>query len=243
MRTPEVRLACARPGHWSAAQWHELEALLDTGERSAAQRFRFDADRGAYVVAHAMLKSLAVQESGLAAEEIELRHDARGRPFIAQLPQLHVSLSRSSDAVACAVCSAAPVGIDIERIDGKPVDAGLLGAFVVTHEAVTARRFFFQWTALEAFWKAAGTGLADGNPRIRCVPRDASRFDVQLEGSAGTAAGRGAIVHAYEDCALAVVLRAPADPDFAIERLHCRSAEDIHQLARAHAAREKFHAA
>ena len=243
MRTPEVRLACARPGHWSAAEWHELEPLLDGGERAATQRFRFDSDRAAYVVAHAMLRALIVQQSGLAPEDVELRHDARGRPFIARLPQLHVSLSRSSDAVACALCPEAPVGIDMERIDGKPVDAGLLGAFVVTHEAVTARRFFFQWTALEAFWKAAGTGLADGNPRIRCVPRDGSRFDVQLEGSGGAAAGRGAIVHAYEDCALALVLRAPADPDFAIERTHCRSAADIHQLARAHAAHEKFHAA
>lgn len=243
MRTPEVRLACARPGHWSAAEWHELAHLLDADERAAAGRFRFDSDRGAYVAAHAMLRALVVQQSGLAADEIELRHDAHGRPFIARLPQLHVSLSRSSDAVACAVCGAAPVGIDIERIDGKPVDAGLLGAFVVTHEAVTARRFFFQWTALEAYWKAAGTGLADGNPRIRCVPRDASRFDVQLEGRPQAAAGRGAIVHAYEDCALAVVLRAPADPDFAIERVQCRSAEDIHQLARAHAGRESFHAA
>jgi 4'-phosphopantetheinyl transferase len=243
MRTPEVRLACARPGHWSAAQWHELDHLLDAGEREAAGRFRFDADRGAYVAAHAMLRALVARESGLAPEDIELKHDASGRPFVAQLPQLHVSLSRSGDAVACAVCPSTPVGIDIERIDGKPVDAGLLGAFVVTLEAVTARQFFFQWTALEAFWKARGTGLADGNPRIQCVPRDASRFDVRLENDAGTSAGRGAVVHAYEDCALAVVLRAPADPDFAIERTNCRSASDIEQLARAHAAHERFFAA
>jgi phosphopantetheinyl transferase len=243
MPTPEVHLACARPGHWSAAEWHELEHLLDDAERGAAQRFRFDADHGAYVTAHVMLRALVAQATGMAMEQIELRHDAKGRPFIAQAPRLHVSLSRSRDAVACAVTDAAPVGIDIEQIDSKPVDAGLLGAFVVTQEPVTARQFYFQWTALEAFWKACGTGLADGNPRVCCVPRNASRFDVHLEACTGNCAGRGAIVHAYEDCALAVVLRAPADPDFVLKRTHCRSASDIEQLGTAHAAHERFFAA
>lgn len=243
MPTPEVHLACARPGHWSAAEWHELEHLLDADERDTARRFRFDADHGAYVTAHAMLKALVMQASGFAAEEIELRHDAKGRPFIAQAPHLHVSLSRSRDAVACAVTAAAPVGVDVEQVDSKPVDAGLLGAFVMTHEPVTARQFYFQWTALEAFWKACGTGLADGNPRVACVPRDASRFDVHLEGSTGACAGRGAVVHAYDDCAMAVVLRAPADPAFVLKRTNCRSASDIEQLGHAHAAHERFFAA
>ena len=243
MPAPEVLLACARPGHWSAAEWHELDPLLDAGERSAAQRFRFDADHGAYVAAHAMLKALVMQASGLRPGDIELRHDAKGRPFIAQAPQLHVSLSRSRDAVACAVTVAAPVGVDVEQIDAKPVDAGLLGAFVMTHEPVTARQFYFQWTALEAFWKACGTGLADTNPRVACVPRDASRFDVHLEGSTGACAGRGAVVHAYEDCAMAVVLRAPADPGFVLKRTNCRSARDVEQLGDARAARERFFAA
>lgn len=243
MRTPEVRLACARPGHWSAAEWHELEPMLGVSERDVARRFRFDADRAAYVTAHAMLKSLVMHECGLAAGDVDLRHDTKGRPFIAQAPGLHVSLSRSNDAVACAITTTAPVGIDIEQVDGKPVDAGLLGAFVATGEPVTTRQFFFQWTALEAFWKACGTGLADSNPRICCVPRSASRFDVHLESAMERCAGRGAVVHAYEDCALAVVLRAPADPDFVLKRTNCRSAADIQQLARAHAPNERFFAA
>ncbi|HEY8048785.1 MAG TPA: hypothetical protein VIE63_06395 [Ramlibacter sp.] len=237
-----VRIACARPGHWSAAEWHELEHVLDAGERAAAQSFRFDADRGAYITAHAMLRCLVAQESALAMEDIELRHDAKGRPCIARLPQLHVSLSRSADAVACAVSRTA-VGIDIEVVDGKPVDAGLLGAFVVTHEPVTARQFFFQWTVLEAFWKACGTGLADGNPRVACTSRTADRFDVHLENSTGACAGRGAVVHAYPDCMLAVVLRAPADPEFVVRRTEFRSAAHLHQFARAHGAHERFFAA
>jgi phosphopantetheinyl transferase len=243
MPTPEVHLACARPGHWSAAQWHELEHLLDDGERDTACRYRFDADRGAYVTAHAMLKALVMCETGREAHELELCHDTKGRPFISQAPSLHVSLSRSRDAVACAVTRAAPVGVDLEQVDSKPVDAALLESFVVMSEPMTTRQFFFQWTSLEAFWKACGTGLADGNPRVRCVERNAARFDVHLENGTGGCAGRGAVVHAYDDCAMAVVLYAPAIPDFLLKRTSCRSASDIEQLARAHAAHERFFAA
>ncbi|HUR90144.1 MAG TPA: hypothetical protein VMZ74_13730 [Ramlibacter sp.] len=243
MPAPEVRLACARPGQWSAAESQELEHLLDEGERVAARRFRFEADRCAYIAAHAMLKALVMHECGFAAQEIELLHDPKGRPFIAQAPDLHVSLSRSRDAVACALTSHAPVGIDIEHIDGKPVDAGLLGAYVVTNEPVTTRQFFFQWTALEAFWKACGIGLDDANPRICSVRRTAGRFDVHVAGSMQRCAGRGAVVHAYDDCALAVVLCAPADPDFVLKRTNCGSASDIERLGSARAARQRFFAA
>jgi hypothetical protein len=123
--------------------------------------------------------------------------------------------------------------VDAEWIESKPVDAGLLGAFVATQGGVTAHRFFFQWTALEAFWKACGTGLADGQPRISCVPTSAHRFDVFVEHSTGPCAGRGAIVEAFEPCAVAVVLRAPVDPQFVLKRTRCASALDIRQLARA----------
>jgi phosphopantetheinyl transferase len=242
MSAPEVHLACTRPAHWSPADREDLARMLDAGERDVARRFRFDSDRAAYVIAHAMLKAMASAECGLSPEAIELRHDAKGRPFIAQEPLLHVSLSRSHDAVACAVTRIAPIGVDIEEIDGKPVDAGMLGAFVVTGEPVTTRQFYLQWTALEAFWKSCGTGLADDNPRIFCAPRTASRFDVHLERSRESCAGRGVMVHAYDDCALAVVLRAPVDPDFVLKRTNCASAVDIHQLSRAHIAHERLFA-
>jgi 4'-phosphopantetheinyl transferase len=238
MPAPEVLLACARPAQVPQRDWDELASLLDAQERDRARRLRIDADRKAYVLAHALLRALVAAESGLDAEAIHIAHDVRGRPFIERAPELHVSMSHHRDAVACAATRAAPVGVDIERIAGKPVDAGLLGAFVVTHEAVTERQFFFQWTALEAFWKACGTGLSDAQPRICCVPRSGSRFDVHLERSrfdelrtgSGRCAGRGAIVNAFPDCALAVVLRAPVDPGFVLKRTHCSNAAELRQL-------------
>jgi 4'-phosphopantetheinyl transferase len=243
MPAPEVHLACARPTQFAPGDWDELAAMLHDDEREASRRFRNDADRRAYIAAHAILRALVAHETALAPDEIDLCHDAKGRPFVAQAPDVHVSVSRSRDAVVCVATRMAPVGVDIEKIDGKPVDAGLLGAFVAAPEPVTARSFFFQWTALEAFWKACGTGLVDENPRIACVPRGPMRFDVRIERSTGASAGRGAIVQAYDDCALAVVLRAPADPDFILKRTQCASAVDIKQLGRAHAEHERFFAA
>lgn len=243
MPAPEVLLACARPAEVPRHDWDELASLLDDEERDRSRQFRLEADRRAFVLAHALLRGLVGAESALPASEIHVVHDVKGRPFIERAPELHVSLSRSREAVACVASRAAPVGVDVEPIAGKPADAGLLGAFVVTHEAVTARQFFFQWTALEAFWKACGTGLGDGQPRICCVPRSGSRFDVHIERSTGPCAGRGAIVDAFADCALAVVARAPIGPEFTLKRTHCACALDIRQLAGARSFHERFCAA
>ncbi len=244
MSMPEVLIACARPADVPRHDWHEIAAQLDDEELHRAQRLRFEEDRRAYTLAHALLRALVAAESGLRADEIHVAHDIRGRPFVERAPELHVSLTRTRAGVACAATRAAPVGVDLEHVDSKPVDAGLLGAFIVTLQPVTAQRFFYQWTALEAFWKSCGTGLADGQPRICCVPRPGNRFDVHLEhsrfdqlgtggGSSVGCAGRGAIVDAFADCALAVVLCAPIAPLFLLKRTRCACAQDIRQLARA----------
>jgi 4'-phosphopantetheinyl transferase len=243
MPAPEVLLACARPDEVAPRDWDELSSLIDGDEHDRARRFRFDADRHAFVLAHALMRALVCAETGLPMDGIRIVHDIKGRPFVESVPELHVSLSRSRELVACAVTRAAPIGIDAEWIESKPIDAGLLGAFVVTHEAVTARQFFHQWTALEAFWKACGTGLADGQPRIRCVPISSHRFEVHVEHSSGTCAGRGIVVDAFAECALSVVLRAPVESQFVLKRTQCASAQDIRQLARARSAHGQFCAA
>ena len=83
-------------------------------------------------------------------------------------------------ARSSAATRAAPVGVDLEHVDSKPVDAGLLGAFIVTLQPVTAQRFFYQWTALEAFWKSCGTGLADG---LASLARSIGQLPVTVVGT------------------------------------------------------------
>jgi 4'-phosphopantetheinyl transferase len=243
MPVPEVHLVCARPAAFGDEDIAQAGLLLDENERDAMRRLRFEADRRSFALAHAMLRALVAHECEIDPGEVEVLHDTRGMPFVARYPDLHVSLSRSREAVVCAATRTAPIGVDIEHIESRPVDAGLLGAFVIAPQPVTTRAFFFHWTALESFWKACGTGLADDNPRICCRPRSLTRFDVHLERGTGPCAGRGAVVQVFDDCALAVVLRAPADPEFVVKRTVCGSASDINQLSRAHADHERFFAA
>lgn len=233
MRTPEVRLACARTR--PLAEAGELEAWLDLREQEAARRFRFDEDRRSFVIAHALLRALVAHELGCAPRDAVLCHDAKGRPYVEQSPDLHVSLSRSRVAVACAASWTAPVGIDVEPLAHSSVDADLLGEFMVVPRPVDRTQFHWHWATLEAFWKACGTGLADGQSRICSMPRPGGRFDVYLERGSTTCAGRGATVRAWDDCALAVVLRAPVEAGFRVARTDCAAVADIEQLCRADA--------
>src|SRR4051794_6884337 len=105
MRTPEVRLACARPGDIADADSAALEALLDPLERETAQRFQHELDRKAYVVAHALRRALIAHETHLPAPAVRIAHDSRGKPFLAAPggDAIHFSHTRNRNAVACAV--------------------------------------------------------------------------------------------------------------------------------------------
>ena len=54
-----VLLWSARPGALCPAQWRRLGSLLDDTESRQARRFRFEADRRAYVLAHGLRQSMS----------------------------------------------------------------------------------------------------------------------------------------------------------------------------------------
>ena len=163
----------ASPGVLTDVHWSRLGALLDDGERAKARRFKLQADRHAYVLAHALMRLALAHALDVSPMAIVLSHDSRGKPVLLSpaRPDVCFSHSRSRLLVACVVTTLGPVGIDVEPIREGHADFDLLARFVALrdpacqHEraAPAARRFFFLWTALEAFWKAQGTGLASGN--------------------------------------------------------------------------------
>jgi phosphopantetheinyl transferase len=171
---------------------HELDWLLDDIERERAARFRHEADRRSYVLAHALRR--AVLARWLAADPCDIcfSHEPGGRPELRGLSDrgVYFSHSRSRDAVACAVTSVAPIGIDVEAVRAGGADEAMIARFIVPAEgdglAPDERdsRFYFYWTALEAFWKAEGKGLADANPRIELREDTRGHLQVWLEGDA-----------------------------------------------------------
>lgn len=188
----QLEVWTARPADFGAALVQDLDPLLDDRERERAARFKHEADRRAYVLAHALRRSVLARWLAIDPREICFSQEPGGRPVLLAPggDALFFSHSRSRDAVACAVTRVAPIGIDVEAAHAAGVDEEMISRFVVPSSDIglaqdeRTARFYFYWTALEAFWKAQGKGLVDGSPRIECR-QVAGGFEIWLEGDAG----------------------------------------------------------
>lgn len=222
MKEYGVQVWTAQPAQLRESQWAQLAPLLDETEQRRSRQFRMAADCRAFVLAHALRRAALAQALALAPPEIVISHEASGKPVLAgrAADAICFSHSRCREAVAVAVSQAGPIGIDVASIDAAAADFDLLARFVALPEARRreaelgndpARQFFFYWTALEAFWKAAGTGLASGNPRIRCARNRSGTFDILLETGAAPYSGARIIpVSAPPGCMVTLACLTPA---------------------------------
>lgn len=220
--------ATACPSSFGAADFAAFARLLDADERARARRFVFEGDRRAYVLAHALRRSLLAPHAGVAPAELRFETDAQGQPRLASDPQLHFSLSRTPHIVACAVTRAGPVGIDVEPQENAMHDLTLLQPFVRSHGG----DFLAAWTALEAFWKAMGTGLDERNPRIWLRAKRGGWSAVLEEGREDEpAAGHVLIQDARGGACLSVALRAPVDELPQVHLVHVPGAKAMALLS------------
>jgi phosphopantetheinyl transferase len=191
-QTKQLEVWTARPADFGATLVQDLDPLLDDSERARAARFRHEADRRAYALAHALRRSVLAGWLAVDPREICFSQAPGGRPVLLAPggDTLFFSHARSRDVVACAVTRLAPVGIDVEAAHAGGVDEQMISRFVVPGSDIglaqdeRIARFYLDWTALEAFWKAEGKGLADGNPRVECRQAAGGRFEIWLEGDA-----------------------------------------------------------
>lgn len=200
-----AQLWTARVDQVDEAQWIELDSLLDAAERAQALRFRVDADRRAYVLAHALRRAMLSIALEADPQSIEFSSDANGRPLLnapSAARPLYFSHSRCRRAVAIAIAPS-PVGVDVEANDPVAGDFELLRPYVAN---VGTHEFFTWWTTLEAFWKAVGTGLASSNPRIYCRANDDGTIAVSLETQPELLLARAAIVTSQPGCTISLAL-------------------------------------
>ena len=215
----EVEVWTARPADFGAALRHDLDWLLDDSERERASRFKHEADRRSYVLAHALRRAVLARWLAVDPREIRFSQEPGGRPALLAPGDgaVYFSHSRSRDAVACAVTGVAPVGIDVETALASGIDEQMIARFVVPVEGARlaqdqrTARFYFQWTALEAFWKAEGKGLADGNPRIECRQDARGQFAAWLEGDGRGPRARLFPVEAQGGACITVAISGTAD--------------------------------
>ena len=214
-----VQIWTASPRTPSDAQWRELGGLLDTTEQERARQFKTSDDRRAYVLAHALRRAALARVLAVGPDDVVVSHAANGRPLLAEAavnrPEIFFSHSRSREMVVFAVTRAGPVGIDVEPVDAAAADFDLLAPYMVLPDAQQRQaelgpdpsaQFFFYWTALEAFWKAAGTGLSSSNPRIVCRKSPLDAFEIAFDADASVKVASVIPLASQTHCSVTVVL-------------------------------------
>lgn len=193
MGSEKANVWIARPQEVGDEQMRSLELTLDASEIERASKFRFEIDRRAYVVAHGLRRVALGDFLGVDPVSLVLTKQSSGEPVLIWPDERKVFFSHAHtrELVAIAMASVSRVGIDVECVEPTKPDFELLAPYVVLpgvsqrdEELGTdpAAQFFFYWTALEAFWKAAGKGLSPENPRICCAKNGAGTFEITLEG-------------------------------------------------------------
>ena len=147
-------------------------AMADENRRARCDACRVREDRLRAIAGDHLARTGIAAHCGIDPEVIRFDRTADGKPYAVGL-NVHFNISHSGSLVLCAV-SERSVGIDVEQL--RPVNARLTKkvctpaelAYIqevpgwgdkLTGEAMI--RFFRIWTSKEAYFKWAGTGIAD----------------------------------------------------------------------------------
>ncbi|HPB71954.1 MAG TPA: 4'-phosphopantetheinyl transferase superfamily protein [Phycicoccus sp.] len=144
--------------------------LADTERERASRRIA----QAPFVTAHAALHQLVAEHVDIDPRKVVVGRrcpscdsDRHGRPFVADHPDIWVSLSYSPDKVVVALTAVGPVGVDVEGVEATDFDGFdmvTLAACEQTalsplrgHDLLSARARL--WARKEAILKATGYGL------------------------------------------------------------------------------------
>jgi len=154
-------------------------ALLDDTERQRWAGYRRGADRERFLAGCALAKMAIADYSGQRPGDVSFDRTCRncGRPHgkpALRGGRLELSVAHSGDLVAVAV-AAAPVGVDVEQLEGRTRPLGgdrdpdalarltladtERAALAAVPPPGRARAFLVAWTRKEAVTKATGDGL------------------------------------------------------------------------------------
>ncbi|WP_206504056.1 4'-phosphopantetheinyl transferase family protein [Streptomyces chrestomyceticus] len=148
------------------------ERLLTGVERRRAVAFLTPAPRADFIAAHVLVRLCAARLLDRPADSLVLEQRCpgcgsgeHGRPGLAGLPQVYVSLSHTTGVVA-AVAGHEPVGVDVERRTLPDSVRGAAGRVLSAAERAAMREhadpdayFLRQWVRKECFVKLGRTTL------------------------------------------------------------------------------------
>lgn len=141
-------------------------ALLDVNERRRRSDIVIESDRARFTLGAVLLRLVVARQLGVDAKTLAIDRTcdscgaSHGRPRLTACG-LHASISHSGDLVAVALTAAGAVGIDIEQIMDRDVEALAAVACAPTERtAITSSSAFHTcWTRKEAVLKALACGL------------------------------------------------------------------------------------
>lgn len=148
--------------------------------RKKALKYKNQADRVRSVWSYKLLKEGLANEFGI-LEDPTLGFGSRGKPFLADYPNVFFNLSHCRRAVVCVI-DTVPVGIDVETL--RNVGDDLMEYTCSAQEIVSINEhndrrlsFFTLWTKKESYLKAIGTGIKGDLKTTLCDIRHDARFE------------------------------------------------------------------
>ena len=179
-------------GHWTgtAVGWCPVlawpsawaDALPGSDRLVIAERQGAQAQAQA-ASARLLLRRMLAGHLGPQAWQVPLAHTPLGKPYLADYPGFHISLSHGGGVVAAALSGAGPVGVDVDDCDNMPPPSQQLAFARRFFPAAEAQfladtppddrtgAFLTLWTAKEAVGKALGQGVAQaiGQVEVNCA--------------------------------------------------------------------------
>jgi 4'-phosphopantetheinyl transferase len=140
---------------------------LAPDEIARADRFHFDRNRTAFILARSNLRAILAAYIGTAPDAVAFRFGDKGKPFLdGPGPQFNLSHSAAQGLIAVAPV---PVGVDVECIrtvrDARAIAERFFSpaertALATIPDSGLDEAFFTAWTRKEAFIKWSGDGLS-----------------------------------------------------------------------------------
>ena len=165
-----------------ATTFTEYQGWCTAEEDRRYAGFLNDRRRREFVVGRGLARRALAQEVGCLPSEIRFGVEEQGKLKLAwpgAATDIYFNITHTADYVACAVCRANSIGIDVEKLHSRTSARDIAERFFSLAESQFLRTlsdaqvhdwFFTIWTLKEALAKAHGLGLA--------APLESSRFDI-----------------------------------------------------------------
>ncbi|HWD69913.1 MAG TPA: 4'-phosphopantetheinyl transferase superfamily protein [Solirubrobacteraceae bacterium] len=178
-----VRLSLVRFSSHERSQWLARSAALLNGPELERVAAIIDPDtRAQHAIGRALVRLLGAEAIGCSPLDVTVAVTETGKPWLLELPDLHVNVSHTRRTVVVASALVAPVGVDIEhpaatavhpqRLAQRLFACSELRTLRELSEDSLAEWFASVWTIKEAVGKALGIGVVPALSQVVVETRD-----------------------------------------------------------------------